>query len=201
MTKAAGRPPLSEAEIQEFRTKVSKHAMSIYREDGFDGVSMRRLSKSVGCAPTTLYAHFAGKTEILMLLWAEVLSEMEGHVRESLKNLENRTEPTGMLAAASRAFVSYWTDHPDHFRLVFLSNNVARSDVSNFIRTGQVGSGFQMFRDLVREIEPDSMDVEVRTETLVAGLIGIVLCRNTILDYPWPTESQMIRQLLSGIIT
>jgi len=198
MTKSAGRPPLSETDIQEFRARVATHAMSIYREDGFDAVSMRRLSKAVGCAPTTLYAHFAGKTEILMLLWAEVLSDMEEHVRACLKG---RTEPADRLREAALAFVTYWVDHPEHFRLVFMSNNVGRSEVDSFIESGNIENGFEIFRNLIRDLDPGCEDTNVKSETLVAGMIGLAMCLNTISNYPWPTLSQMTRQLLSGTIS
>ena len=196
MTKAAGRPPRSETEILEFRTKVARHAMALYREEGFEAVSMRRLSKAVGCAPTTLYAHFAGKTEILMLLWAEVLAEMAAHVQESLRG---PIEPTERLKTAVLAFVSYWVDHSDHFRLVFMSNDVGRSDVDSFMETDNALINFQMFEDLVRDLDPKRKDVRLRTDTLVAGMIGVALCSITIRNYPWPTASTMTDQLLAGI--
>ena len=196
MTKAAGRPPRSETEILEFRTKVARHAMALYREEGFEAVSMRRLSKAVGCAPTTLYAHFAGKTEILMLLWAEVLAEMAAHVQESLRG---PIEPTERLKIAVLAFVSYWVDHSDHFRLVFKSNDVGRSDVDSFMETDNALINFQMFEDLVRDLDPKRKDVRLRTDTLVAGMIGVALCSITIRNYPWPTASTMTDQLLAGI--
>jgi AcrR family transcriptional regulator len=196
MTKTAGRPPRSETDILEFRKKVSQHAMALYRDKGFEAVSMRRLSKAVGCAPTTLYAHFQGKTEILMLLWADVLADMTQHVQESLKRT---TEPNERLKAAALTFVRYWIDHPDHFRLVFMSNDVGRSDVDSFIETGDVQGSFQMFTDLVRDLNPKRSDVKVRTDALVAGMIGVALCSITIRNYPWPTLSMMTGQLIAGI--
>lgn len=196
MTKAVGRPPRSETEIIEFRTKVSQHAMALYREEGFDAVSMRRLSREVGCAPTTLYAHFAGKTEILMLLWAEVLTEMAENVQSSVKTT---TDPVERLKAAALAFVAYWIDHPDHFRLVFMSNDVGRSDVDSFIETGDVLGHFQMFADLIRNVDPKLGDVKVRTDALVAGIIGVALCSITIRNYPWSAISMMTNQVIEGI--
>ncbi|WP_108862470.1 TetR/AcrR family transcriptional regulator [Ruegeria sp. Alg231-54] len=196
MTKAVGRPPRSETEIIEFRTKVSQHAMALYRQDGFEAVSIRRLSKAVGCAPTTLYAHFAGKTEILMLLWAEVLAEMAEHVQASVKTT---SDPAERLKAAALAFVSYWIDHPDHFRLVFMSNDVGRSDVDSFIETGDVLGYFQMFADLIRNLDPKPGDVKVRTDALVAGMIGVSLCSITVRNYPWSATSMITNQVIEGI--
>ena len=65
MAKTAGRPPRSESDIVEFRSKIAKHALAIYRSEGFGAFSMRRLAKEVGCAPMTIYAHFEGKQDIL----------------------------------------------------------------------------------------------------------------------------------------
>jgi AcrR family transcriptional regulator len=196
MTKTTGRPPRSETDMLEFRKKVSQHAMALYRDEGFEAVSMRRLSKAVGCAPTTLYAHFQGKTEILMLLWADVLAEMTQYVQE---NLKRTTEPTERLKAAALAFVVYWIDHPNHFRLVFMSNDVGRSDVDSFIETGDVQGSFQMFADLVGDLNPKLSDVKFRTDALVAGMIGVALCSITIRNYSWPTVSMMTGQLIAGI--
>jgi len=197
MTKTAGRPPRSKIETREFRDKVSRHAMALYREAGFDAVSMRRLSKAVGCAPTTLYAHFDGKTEILMLLWADVLAEMLAHVHESL---ESQTEPAERLKAAALAFVAYWTDHPDHFRLVFMSNHVGRADVDSFVETGNVQDSFQMFAKLVQDVDPARDDLTVRTDSLIAGMIGVALCSITVRQYSWPSASAMTCQLIENVI-
>jgi AcrR family transcriptional regulator len=64
MAKSAGRPPRSETDILEYRSKIARHALAIYRAEGFGAVSIRRLAKEVGCAPMTIYAHFEGKTDI-----------------------------------------------------------------------------------------------------------------------------------------
>ena len=149
--------------------------------------------------PTTLYAHFAGKTEILMLLWADVLSEMEAHVRDKI---QDKTNTADSLAAATYAFVTYWRDHPDDFRLVFMSSNVGKTDVDSFIKAGNVDRGFAIFKDLLRAHDPGAVDadIDIRSETLVAGMIGVALCLNTISGYAWPSVSRMTDQLLAGIL-
>lgn len=196
MAKATGRPPRSKSEISEFRSKVAEHALALYRKDGFSAVSMRRLARDVGCSPMTIYAHFDGKTDILRHLWADVLAEAAHHVRE---NLKQTAAPVERLQTAARTFVSYWVDHPDHFRLVFMSNDVERSDVSTFMNDDQTLEHFQMFRDLVQDVVPTDDDVKARTDTLISGMIGIALCCNTIRDYPWASASNMTGHLLAGI--
>jgi AcrR family transcriptional regulator len=197
MAKTAGRPPRSESDIAEYRSKIAKQALAIYRKEGFEAVSMRRLAKEVGCAPMTIYAHFEGKQDILRYLWADVLGEMSNEIHERLKPI---VAPVERLQIAAQTFVSYWIDHPDHFRLVFMSNDVTRSDVSTFVMDDKTRGHFQMFTDLVQVVLQDDTNVKASTDTLISGMIGIALCLNTIRDYPWADAAAMTNRLLKSTI-
>ena len=197
MAKSAGRPPRSETDILEYRSKIARHALAIYRAEGFGAVSIRRLAKEVGCAPMTIYAHFEGKTDILRYLWADVLTDMSGEIKKKLSSI---VPPAERLQIAAQTFVSYWIDHPDHFRLVFMSNDVTRADVSRFIIDDRTLAHFRMFSDLVEVLLPDDNNVKARTDTLISGMIGIALCTNTIRDYPWADAVMMTDRLLLSII-
>jgi AcrR family transcriptional regulator len=198
MAKTAGRPPRSESDIVEFRSKIAKQALAIYRAEGFEAVSMRRLAKEVGCAPMTIYAHFEGKQDILRYLWADVLADMSSEIQRKLKLIVG---PVERLQMAAQTFVSYWVDHPDHFRLVFMSNDVTRSDVSTFVMDEETLTHFQMFSDLVQVVLQDDSNVKANTDTLISGMIGIALCLNTIRDYPWTDVKMMANGLLNNIIS
>ena len=197
MAKTAGRPPRSESDIVEFRSKIAKHALAIYRAEGFGAVSMRRLAQEVGCAPMTIYAHFEGKQDILRYLWADVLADMSDEIQEKLKLI---VAPVERLQTAAQTFVSYWVDHPDHFRLVFMSNDVRRTDVSIFVMDEETLAHFRIFSDLVRVVLQDDSNLKVSTDTLISGMIGIALCLNTIRDYPWADATMMTDRLLTRII-
>ncbi|AXI46477.1 TetR/AcrR family transcriptional regulator [Sulfitobacter sp. SK012] len=198
MAKTAGRPPRSERDISAYRSKIAKQALVIYRAEGFEAVSMRRLAKEVGCAPMTIYAHFEGKQDILRYLWADVLAGMSDEIQEKLKPI---VAPVERLQMAAQTFVSYWIDHPDHFRLVFMSNNVSRSDVSTFVQEDKTLMHFKMFSDLVRAVTQGDHDVKTSSDTLISGMIGIALCINTVRDYPWADAAMMTDQLLKNIVS
>ncbi|EET47778.1 TetR/AcrR family transcriptional regulator [Thalassobium sp. R2A62] len=196
MARTAGRPPRSESEILEFQSKIGKHALEIYRAEGFGAVSMRRLANEVGCAPMTIYAHFEGKTDILRYLWADVLAEMSNEIETTLNSVVGARE---RLQSAAQTFLAYWIDHPDHFRLVFMSNDVTRADVGKFVMDEDTLAHFRVFSGLIREVHPEGHDVKVSSDTLISGLIGIALCMNTVADYPWANATSMTNQLLSSI--
>jgi len=198
MAKTAGRPPRSESDIAQFRSKIAMQALAIYRADGFDAVSMRRLAKEVGCAPMTIYAHFEGKQDILRYLWADVLADMSGEIQNKLELI---VTPVDRLQMAAQTFVMYWVEHPDHFRLVFMSNDVTRSDVSTFIMDDNTLAHFRMFSELVQAVQQNDSKIKASTDTLISGMIGIALCLNTIRDYPWTDAAMMINSLLNCIVS
>lgn len=197
MAKSAGRPPRSEADILKFQAEIGKHALRIYRAEGFEAVSMRRLAKEVGCAPMTIYAHFEGKTDILRYLWADVLADMAADIRAKLEPV---TSPAERLQSAAHSFVAYWIDHPDHFRLVFMSNDVQRADVRTFVSDPNTQEHFQLFSALIQEVLPGEDDVQIWADMLISGMIGIALCLNTIPDHPWADAHSMTEGLLAAIM-
>lgn len=48
-------------------------AMDVLRSEGLEGISMRRVASELGTGPASLYAHVAGKDELLDLLHDEVV--------------------------------------------------------------------------------------------------------------------------------
>lgn len=197
MAKPSGRPRRSEADITTMRSKIAGHALRLFRDEGYDAVSIRRLAKEAGCAPMTIYAHFDTKTDILRHLWADVLNEVFAGISAELITV---TDPVARLQIAAHSFVGYWQEHPDHFRLVFMSSDVSRSDVGVFLEQPQSLGYFDVFADLIRAAVTEGDDVRGKTDTLVAGMIGIALCLNTLRDHPWSATKVMTGTLVAGLL-
>jgi hypothetical protein len=122
---------------------------------------------------------------------------MSHDIETTLNSLDG---PRERLQSAAQTFLAYWIDHPDHFRLVFMSSEVTRADVAKFVTDEDALVHFRMFSGLIKEVHPEGHDVKVRFDTLISGLIGIALCMNTVADYPWSNATSMTNQLLSSII-
>lgn len=195
MPPRSGRPPRSATEVEATQSRIADVARKLFRDEGFASVSIRRLAREVGCAPMTIYGHFASKTDILRLLWADILRLAFQEVR---LNLNKAQTPDDRLQMAAQTFVRYWLTNSDHFRLVFMSNGIGRADVATFMTDPGTLEHFLMISDLVRAASPTGADIQSRADTLVAGLIGIALCLNTIKDYSWSDPDLMIKQLVAA---
>ncbi len=65
--KAASRRTLS-------REAIVATALEVLAAEGMDAVSMRRVASELGTGPASLYAHVAGKDELLDLMYDQVIS-------------------------------------------------------------------------------------------------------------------------------
>ncbi|MBE7635296.1 TetR family transcriptional regulator [Sneathiella sp. P13V-1] len=192
-----GRRPKSDRQFEELRAKIILCALSLFQEEGYAAISMRRLAKEVGCAPMTIYAHFDGKIDILQHLWADILGELFDHIRHKLTpDLDDEER----LSLASKIFVQFWIDHPDHFRLVFMSAEITRADVGSFLNKSNTLTHFHFYTELVEPVCVNKARVKLVTDTLLNMLIGIAFCANTIKDYPWSTAENMVDVVLESAL-
>ncbi|MFM9884477.1 MAG: TetR/AcrR family transcriptional regulator, partial [Burkholderiales bacterium] len=70
--KPLGRPPLSSDQVEVARKRIADAARRLFRDEGFEAVSMRRLATEAGCTPMSLYTYFDGKIDVLRSVWGDV---------------------------------------------------------------------------------------------------------------------------------
>ncbi|GLZ41853.1 TetR/AcrR family transcriptional regulator [Actinokineospora sp. NBRC 105648] len=58
------------------REAIVTAGLKVLRAEGVDGLSMRRIATELGTGPASLYAHVAGKDELLDLLFDQVVTEV-----------------------------------------------------------------------------------------------------------------------------
>lgn len=63
-----GRPPRSHQQADDTRQRVIAAARALFVQDGYDGVSMRKIAQLAGCSPAALYTLFPGKRQLLLHL-------------------------------------------------------------------------------------------------------------------------------------
>jgi len=194
-----GRPPRDDAQIDAMRARIAETAQRLFRNEGYSAESMRRIATDVGCTPMTLYAYFSGKTDILRQLWADVFDEAFAAVeRAGVKH----TAPLARLKAAATAYVTYWLDHPEHYRLVFMTEGVTQGDVSVFVDGSPVAMRFQTLLEPLAGATGLSFGrraFKLKADCLVCGLHGIAHCLITISAYRWSRAKDLVSTQVDGL--
>jgi AcrR family transcriptional regulator len=103
---------------QRLREQILAAAADIFRRDGLQGLTMRAVASAVGLSAMALYRYYADKSELVQGLWDVVLKDVQQEVGHAVA-----AEPTtlGKLRVSTEAAIAYWECHPDHFRLVFMT--------------------------------------------------------------------------------
>lgn len=108
----------TQAGMRALREQLLAQARAIYQAEGLEALSMRRLAQDAGLSPMTLYSYFPSKQALLESVWIEVFEALVDHL---LTATASKRTPRTVLEAHLRAFIAFWEDRPDQYRLIYLS--------------------------------------------------------------------------------
>ena len=74
-----GAPPVEDARVVRTRNDVSRAALRVLTEQGWDAVTHAHLARVAGYSRATLYKHWPARTDLLRLAFAR-LDDMPHHV-------------------------------------------------------------------------------------------------------------------------
>ncbi|MDD3764411.1 MAG: TetR/AcrR family transcriptional regulator [Nevskiales bacterium] len=110
------RPQLSSEEIDAMRRRLTAGALEIYRREGIEAVSLRRLAEHAGISHTLLYRYFSDKAELLAALRAECVRHFDHIVRE---HEARQSDPVAKIRAIATAYVDFVGAFPDEYLMIF----------------------------------------------------------------------------------
>lgn len=106
----------SPAEVAAFRDQLCKAATRLYAEQGYDGVTMRRLASECGCSAMTPYRYFANKDEIFDAVRNEAFRRFGQRMQAVV---ERHVDPLECLRAQGREYVAFAREEPHTYRIMF----------------------------------------------------------------------------------
>lgn len=120
----------NEEDAQAMREQLLRVAHDLYQHGGLKAVTMREVAARCGVAIMTPYRYYANKSELLSGLWQSVVGELLARQQAAVALA---ADPRGRLYANIDAFLQFWDDHPEHYRLVYMpevqSESVMRAAV------------------------------------------------------------------------
>ncbi len=116
------RPVLSSDEIETMRERLAAAALVIYRSDGVEAISFRRLADAVGISHTLTYRYFEDKDALLARVRAICFLEFDRHVRARERIGKSLRVH---LHSIAHAYIDYACEYPAEYRLMFSSEQPA----------------------------------------------------------------------------
>jgi AcrR family transcriptional regulator len=133
--------------MTEHRSRILLAAGELYRSEGLDGFSMRKLAKRVGVTAPALYRHFENREAVLLELVAEAHRVMGQYLYRALAA---RT-PLERLATAGEGYLDFALRHPRLYEMLHLSPSVLGVDGFPEDVAAQAAASGQFWKDRVRE--------------------------------------------------
>ena len=101
----------------DLHAALLREADALLRQDGINGLSLRKLAERTGVSRMAPYHHFQDKNALLCALATEGFHELEALV--NLAELDEGQDLTQGLRSFVRGYLRFATDHPERYELMF----------------------------------------------------------------------------------
>lgn len=167
---------------------------------GLEGLTMRDLAKEVGIKTPSIYAHFAGREDVLRAIADRYVSAL------SQQFPDDGGDPIDTILAGLRSLVIYFASHPAHVRLKLRDletpggrpelSAAAGGEASSNLNEGPLRDFFERLEKLLRRGHESGQIREVSVVEFYRVCFGV-----TLLSLTWPTQGIFTSQQNSAEIS
>ncbi|CAM5469889.1 AcrR family transcriptional regulator [Aquamicrobium terrae] len=101
------------------RSELIAAAHKLVQEEGYEGLTIRKLAKRVGYAPMSVYSYFADKQDILLALAQDAFETLARRIEENRSD-----DPLEALKAVMVEYAAFGLGNPNEYRIVFMTEKV-----------------------------------------------------------------------------
>jgi len=192
-------------EKEELHDRILKAATTLFAEEGYASVSLRKIAERIEYAPSTIYLYFKDKDEIVTSICRQNFQLLTAALDSILvRNLA----PLEMLRACLRAYIQFGLDYPDHYVVTLCLPEPATKndrDVHDTLSVLDVGLGAfkRLAEGLLGCMQAGvirSADVELTAQTTWMMLHGITSLLVTKSSFPFLDRNRLIEHYLDRIL-
>lgn len=107
-----------EREKQEIRKMILETAMSLFLEEGYKNVTIRKIAEKIEYSPATIYLYFKDKDEIFLTL-QKMAFEKFYEFQISGQHIE---DPIERLSQQGKTYLQFAVENPGYYELIFFMN-------------------------------------------------------------------------------
>ena len=173
--------------------KILEHATSIFCEKGYEGASMRDLSRASGMSLAGLYYYFESKEKLLYLIQKDLFTTVMELLRERLKEV---AEPEARVRMFILNHVEYFLANQKAMKVLSHEAESLAGDLHKLVATKKERYA-RVARKILREIaEQERTNVGVDLTVATYALFGMM---NWIYNWYDPRGKLSVNQLVDNI--
>jgi AcrR family transcriptional regulator len=183
------------------RDEILDAARMLFLRQGYEAVTVRKIAAAIGCAPGTIYLHFADKGEIFESLCSETFQKLSARLAAIAGDDD---DPLECVRRGGRAYIAFALEHPGHYVITFLTQKKG----SGKDRDADIlDAGLQCFGNLRRMVTRCSEagclrvnHVDEVSQVIWSFLHGLVSLLITHGEFPFVEQSRLVERHLDILI-
>lgn len=168
----------------------------IIREGSADKVSVRDIAEEVGCTPPSIYLHFEDRNALIFAVCERIFQALEAVSRQASEGV---TDPVEAVRRCGRAYVRFGLDHPEQYRIMFMSRTQEAMSPLLLERLKQ-SSGFGLVVERAQKCVDAGMFPDEDAFFLACGLWSSVHGITSLLIakpwFPWPDVERLVDHVI-----
>ena len=156
----------SEAKLQH----ILRHSAQIFAEHGFEGTSIRDISRATGVSLSGLYYYFESKQKLLYLIQNTSFTFIVERLQARLKQVR---EPEARLRTLVQNHIEYFLSHPNEMKVLSHEEEALeppyREEVAAIKRRY-----YALAREIFDGLEADAEARELNPRVAVLSLFGMM---------------------------
>ena len=149
--------------------KILDNATDIFYEKGYEGASMRDLSRASGLSLAGLYYYFESKDELLYLIQKHLFTSVMELLREQLKD---EPDPERRVRTFIRTHLEYFLAKPKSMKVLSHEDDVLEGELGTEIRALK-RQYYHCGADLVEELKA-ARKLDFNSRVAVLSLFGMM---------------------------
>ena len=201
----AARPRVrrgSAADADRLRDELLSAALALFIEGGLGAVTMRAVATRVGVSAMTPYRYFEDKGHLLRGIWQYAI---EGAFEAMRTAAQQHADIKARICAQLGAFIDYWEHNPDHYRLVYMTEQTTRRDDDGALTAipayaAVLEASVEASRELAAAIGGDAANAKLASDIRFIMVSGYLHGRLVNRRYPWSPVDLLRPAFLDSVL-
>lgn len=175
------------------RSDLLAAAHKLVQEEGYEGLTIRKLAQRVGYAPMSVYSYFADKQDILFALAEDAFETLARRIEEHQSD-----DPMESLRAVMTEYAAFGLGNPNEYRTVFMTEKLKAPEGRSFEEMEQGNPAMNVLIDRVEacvaagRLKGDPRAIATMLWAVGHGTISLLI---TFPFYPFGDAQAFVRRM------
>jgi TetR/AcrR family transcriptional regulator, cholesterol catabolism regulator len=166
MARSLPTPRDAEAKFQH----ILLHSAQVFAEQGFEGASIRDISRATGVSLSGLYYYFESKQKLLYLLQKSAFTNIMERLRLRLTHVR---DPEARLRVLVQNHIEYFLSHPNEMKVLSHEEEALEAPYRDEVASIKRGY-YALARDIFDAIAGKGLNERLRPRVAVLSLFGMM---------------------------